>query len=164
MYIYVYIYVHIYIYMYMYIHICKYIYIHIYSEEKDRELQQAFEKFSNVSSPSNLLCKLAVELPFWLPNLLGKVATVWRRPTGCLIFICHFPQKSPIMCGFFCGKWPATSGILWVFATLYLQVHFHIHDTKNGCFAKNGSFAKNKNSLPNIRCKIAIVMTFKKWV
>ena len=57
-------YIYIYICIYIYIYVCIYIYIHIYSEEKDRELEQAFEKFSNVSSPSNLLRKLAVELPF----------------------------------------------------------------------------------------------------
>jgi len=32
----------------------------------------------------------------------------------------HFLQKSPYNQWLFCQKWPATKGILWVFATLYL--------------------------------------------
>jgi len=33
---------------------------------------------------------------------LGRVCfTGWRRPTGFLIFIGHFPQKNPIICGLF---------------------------------------------------------------
>ena len=32
--------------------------------------------------------------------LLGMCATGWRRRIGCLIFISHFPQKSPIIRGF----------------------------------------------------------------
>ena len=39
-------------------------------------------------------------------TLLGYTGTLpttagWRRAIGCLIVICHFPQKSPIMSGSF---------------------------------------------------------------
>ena len=34
--------------------------------------------------------------------------TGWRRLMGCLIFIGHFPQNSPVICGSFAKKWPAS--------------------------------------------------------
>jgi len=38
-------------------------------------------------------------LVLWKTRLVTH--TEWRSPTGCLIFIGHFPQKSPVLCGSF---------------------------------------------------------------
>jgi len=39
-------------------------------------------------------------LVLWTPCIVAHAE--WRSPAGCLIFIGHFPQKSPVLCG--CGS------------------------------------------------------------
>jgi len=58
-----------------------------------------------------------------LTHSLGfRCVTGWRRPVGSLIFIGHFSQKSPIISESFAESDLQVTGILWVFATLYLCV------------------------------------------
>jgi len=75
--------------------------------------------------------------------------TGWRRPMGCLIFIGHVPQKSPIIRGSFAKndlqlkasygssppyplrqlqKWTITlARSTPVFGSIYIWIHIHIH-------------------------------------
>jgi len=65
------------------------------------------------------------------------------------IYICHFPQKSPRISGsLFCGKWPASWGILWVFATLYDRSPKKEALSKSrGCLPLE-ALSKSRGSLP----------------
>jgi len=110
MYVYVYTYIYIYICKHTYIH--KYIYMHITSTHththtnlymcvsvcvRERKKARVTKKFfffvcaqQCVYTNKTVYCKYR-----------HTFATGWPRPIGCLIFIGHFPQKSPMISGSF---------------------------------------------------------------
>jgi len=54
-----------------------------------------------------------------------KYSIGWRTVIGCHLDR-SFSAKEPYNWWLFCGKWPATEGILWVFATLFIYTYTHI--------------------------------------
>jgi len=76
---------------------------------------------------------------------------IWRmkrsmNETNCRVAKTHrmpylyksFSVKEPYNSCLFCGKWPATQGVLWVFATLYsLLVPFILQESSLRVFIEN---------------------------
>jgi len=113
-YIYIYIYIHIYIYIYM---IYMYLYIYIYIYMHQTELCLLLTLLQSTSTWCTCICICAhtcmyvyvcmymyifTHTPLCIHTLIHRkpTASTWR-PTGCLIFIGHFPQKNPIINGSF---------------------------------------------------------------
>jgi len=107
--------------MYTYAHICiicvyvyiSHIHIYIYTHMSRRTASPPCNTLQHTATHCNTTASP--------PNQ----STGWRTVTGCHLYM-SFSAKEPYNWWLFFGKWPATEGILWVFATLFIYTHTHI--------------------------------------
>jgi len=115
-------YIFIYIYIYVYTHIC-YKYIKAYSY---MYVHTSICTVYTVNAVSLQVISLIRAL--WL--LLRKDTCNARHLTGCHIFMGHFPQKSPIISGFFAGNDMQLKAFYAYSLTVYLKtrvLHKHVY-------------------------------------
>ena len=104
--------------------------------QKSREMRSTYKRvMERMNAPRDTqillylllyLCSISDADSLW--------STGWRRHVGCLLCSGHFPQKSSIICGLFCGKRPANWGILCAFGTLQdMGTHGCMQRVTNEC-------------------------------